>query len=431
MTKPMLIFLFSFLCLPSVWAADLKTFKDVYEKESGQILQSFQPKFDGLQQQYQRSLEAFRTTAQNQGDLTKTKAAVTEIERFLKAKSMPTEADENTTPEIKAFQSAYVRQFAVWEQDMTTQLSTLTTKYEQALDRLQKELVKAGKLDDATAVQQERDKAQTAITGYADQLAKHKEASAAVLSGTATKTPQPERGLASKSMANHSSAQRPVLPTGCDKGILVHYTFDSVEGGMVADSGPKQRHGKAVQVEHVKEGKVGGALRFSGNGAHVVIPAPTEVELGKDDFTITTWLKTTTDGGLLAKGGLDRWERHEKQFYIWDGRPAYVGNACGFLKGNAVVTDGNWHHVAVAYGWEQGRRAGRQDIYVDGKRVTSLQNFTGNPDPPDATELRIGWGHSGDCKKTDFAGLLDEFMIFNRCLSGPQVQKLYETLGGK
>ncbi len=425
MTKPMLFFLFSALCLTSVRAADLKTYQETYSKNSEQVLQSFQPKFEGLQQQYQKSLEALKAQAQSLGDLKKTKAAVTEIERFQQVKSLPATPDEKEMPEIKALQSAYTKQFVVWEMEMTGQLSTLTTRYEQALDRLQKELVKAGKLDEATAVQQERDKAQTALTGYADQLAKQK--GSAATNGTGV----PERGLASKPMANHSSVQRPTLPTGCDKGILVHYTFDSVDGKTVMDSGPRQCHGTAVQVEHVKEGKLGGALLFSGKGAHVVIPTPKEVELGKNDFTIATWLKTTTNGGLLAKGGFDRWERQEKQFYIWDGKPAYVGNACGFIKGSAVVTDGNWHHVAVTYGWEQGRRAGRQEIYVDGKCVTSLQNFTGKPDPPDATELRIGWGHAGDCRRTDFAGLLDEFMIFNRCLSGPQVQKLYETLGGK
>ncbi len=425
MTKPMLFFLFSALCLASVRAADLKTYQETYSKNSEQVLQSFQPKFEGLQQQYQKSLEALKAQAQSLGDLKKTKAAVTEIERFQQVKSLPATPDENEMPEIKALQSAYTKQFVVWEMEMTGQLSTLTTRYEQALDRLQKELVKAGKLDEATAVQQERDKAQTALTGYADQLAKQK--GSAATNGTGV----PERGLASKPMANHSSVQRPTLPTGCDKGILVHYTFDSVDGKTVMDSGPRQCHGTAVQVEHVKEGKLGGALLFSGKGAHVVIPTPKEVELGKNDFTIATWLKTTTNGGLLAKGGVDRWERQEKQFYIWDGKPAYVGNACGFIKGSAVVTDGNWHHVAVTYGWEQGRRAGRQEIYVDGKCVTSLQNFTGKPDPPDATELRIGWGHAGDCRRTDFAGLLDEFMIFNRCLSGPQAQKLYETLGGK
>ncbi len=168
---PIRICAFAFLSLLSVQGADLKTYKDVYEKESQEILESFKPKFDGLQQQYQKSLLALKTSAQNQGDLTKIKAAIAEIERFQKTKTLPAAPDENALPVIKSFQSDYVKQYTNLERDMTAQLGTLTSKYGQALDRLQKDLVRIGQLDEATAVQQEREKAQTAVKDYADQLA--------------------------------------------------------------------------------------------------------------------------------------------------------------------------------------------------------------------------------------------------------------------
>ena len=154
-----------------VQAADLKTYKDVYQKESGQILQSFQPKFEGLQQQYQKSLEALKADAQSRGDLKKTMVALSEIERFQKAKSLPSTLDESAIHEIKSFQSAYTKQFSAWEMDMTAKLGALTVNYGQALDRLQKELTKTGKFDEALAVNQELEKAQAAIKGYAETLA--------------------------------------------------------------------------------------------------------------------------------------------------------------------------------------------------------------------------------------------------------------------
>ena len=46
--KPLFLCLFSCLCLSSVGAADLKTFKDVYQKNSEGITQSYQPKFAGV-----------------------------------------------------------------------------------------------------------------------------------------------------------------------------------------------------------------------------------------------------------------------------------------------------------------------------------------------------------------------------------------------
>ncbi len=171
MFKTMLAWFFSLLCLLPAGAADLKTYKDVYEKEANAILQSFQPKFDGLQQQYQKSLEALKAAAAKQGDFVRTKAAIDEIERFQKAKSLSASPAENGISEIKAFQSSYVQQYNRFETDMTSQLGLLTTKYEQALDRLQKELVKALKIDEAAAVQTEKEKAQAAIKGYAETLA--------------------------------------------------------------------------------------------------------------------------------------------------------------------------------------------------------------------------------------------------------------------
>ncbi len=168
--QKMLFCIFSFLCLQSVQAADLKTYKDVYQKESEAILQTFQTKFSDLQLHYQKTLEALRASAQNQGDLTKTKAAIAEMERFQKTNTLPATPDENEIQEIKALQSDYVRQYSILERDMTLQLGTLTSKYDQALDRLQKELVKALKLDEATAVEAEQIQVRNAVKGYADQL---------------------------------------------------------------------------------------------------------------------------------------------------------------------------------------------------------------------------------------------------------------------
>ena len=174
MTKPtrtLLGYLFSFVCLLPVWAVDLKDCKEVYQKSSEEILQSYQPKFDGVQQHYRKSLEALKTLVQNQGDLAKTKAAVAEIARFQKAKSLPSTLDEAEIQEIKVLQSSYVKKYAEIEKEMTAKLGSLSTKYEQVLDLLQKELVKDGKLDEATVVQAERAKALASVKDCASQLA--------------------------------------------------------------------------------------------------------------------------------------------------------------------------------------------------------------------------------------------------------------------
>jgi hypothetical protein len=151
--------------------AQLKSAWGIYKSNSEKIRNEFQPKFDALQRQYRRSLETLKNTVQGRGDLVKTKAAVAEIERFEKMKSLPPEQDEGEIEEIKAFQAAYVKQFTALEKEMLSRLGLLTQQYEQALGRLQAERVKAGKLDEATAVSEARERAKRAINDFAEQLA--------------------------------------------------------------------------------------------------------------------------------------------------------------------------------------------------------------------------------------------------------------------
>jgi formylglycine-generating enzyme required for sulfatase activity len=168
---PIVIRIFVMMGLMPVLAADLKTLREAYQKNSADILQSSNPQFADLQQQYEKALEMMKTTVQSQGDLVKTKAVIAEIDRFQKEKSQPATLNENELKEIKVYQVAYMKQYAKLETDLTLKLGALTEKYEQDLDRLQKEMVKAGKLEEATAILAEREKAQLAIKGYSDQLA--------------------------------------------------------------------------------------------------------------------------------------------------------------------------------------------------------------------------------------------------------------------
>ena len=168
---PLAIRLFVVMGIMPVLAADLKTLQKAYQADSAKILQSSNPQFNDLQQQYKKALETLKTVVQNQGDLVKTKAVIAEIERFQKEKSQPAAVNESEIQEIKTFQSSYVKQYVKLETDLTIKLGALTVKYEQDLDCLQKDMVKAGKLDEATAVQAERELQKTAIKGYADQLA--------------------------------------------------------------------------------------------------------------------------------------------------------------------------------------------------------------------------------------------------------------------
>ncbi len=150
-------------------AQDLNTLKGLYEKNTVEIKQGCTFDFDALQLQYAKMLESLKGDFQNQGELKKTKAALAEIDRFKKQKSLP--PDDSEIPEIKALQVSYVKRFSQLEQEMVRRLGARTVQYEQDLVSLSKALTKAGKLEEATAVEAERAEAQGEIKKCADQLA--------------------------------------------------------------------------------------------------------------------------------------------------------------------------------------------------------------------------------------------------------------------
>lgn len=162
--------LFSLFCLLPVWSADLNTTSEAYQKSSEGIRQRYKPQFDDLQQQYQKALETLKARAKGQGDFKTTKAVLAEIERFQKAKCLPPALEEGEIPEIKAFQSTYVKQYSRLEADLTAKLGALTVKYKQDLDRLLIELIKAEKMDEAAAVDAELGKAQAAVKDFAERI---------------------------------------------------------------------------------------------------------------------------------------------------------------------------------------------------------------------------------------------------------------------
>lgn len=164
--KPVFCFLLALLALTCARASDLKTFKGVYGKNTDEIRTSYKARFDELQVMYGNALQSFQSQAQGQGDLKATKAAISEIERFKKFRCLPAETAEDEIPAIRALQEAYVGQYGKLETEMFARLSDLSVKYEQALERLQKELTRALKLDEATAVLEERQKIKSAIKDF-------------------------------------------------------------------------------------------------------------------------------------------------------------------------------------------------------------------------------------------------------------------------
>ena len=143
--------------------AEFKKIWDVYKTGVEKINAETQPKAEAMLQQYRKSLETLKETVQRRGDLPKTKAVVAEIERFEATKRLPPAPDEGAIAEIKTLQTNAIRPLTALEKDRSSRMTTLTKRYGQALEQLQAELTRAGKLDEATAVSEAWERAKRAV----------------------------------------------------------------------------------------------------------------------------------------------------------------------------------------------------------------------------------------------------------------------------
>lgn len=146
-----------------LFAADLKTYQATYHKQMADIGVSHGMKMTKASHQYTKDLDSLLSKAKKAGDLDKTTAVMDEIKRFGDEKSMPAKA--SSILDIQSLQSAYTKLASISESDKARKIVSLTTKYEKALDGLQKKLVRSSELDDAKAVQAER-KALTENVSY-------------------------------------------------------------------------------------------------------------------------------------------------------------------------------------------------------------------------------------------------------------------------
>jgi hypothetical protein len=139
--------------------AEFKAVWDSYKDALEKIAAEHQGKLDALQQQYLKALETLKGTVQSQGHLEKTIAITAEIERFGEEKGVPPEPGADTLAEVKRLQASYAKAVAPLEKERAARLAPLAQRYGQALERLQAELVRAGKVEDAVAVKEARERA--------------------------------------------------------------------------------------------------------------------------------------------------------------------------------------------------------------------------------------------------------------------------------
>jgi len=211
-------------------------------------------------------------------------------------------------------------------------------------------------------------------------------------------------------------------------GLIGDFPLDTLSGGHVANRAQPKKPGRAAESPELVEGRVGNAMRFSGEN-NVTLP------LGNFDrfepFSLSLWIKTPDykDRAVILHRSMAWTDAGSRgyQLLIEDGKLSaglihfWPGNAIG-IRTREPVPLNQWVHMAITY--DGSSRAGGLAVYVDGRptacdvvRDYLTKNITGGGND----QLTVGQRFRDRGFKN---GLVDEIKVFDRALTPLEAAQL-------
>ena len=202
-----------------------------------------------------------------------------------------------------------------------------------------------------------------------------------------------------------------------EKGLVSYWSFDEGKGEAVYDKAGKN-NGEIVNAEWVS-GKVGKALKFSGDSCYVSIPCSKSLDIS-DAITIEAWVRHEGDDFkgwecILSKGDTAYRLHIFPGTFVFD-FGANIGGGFNDLQATESPESGVWYHVAATYDGD------KSCIYVNGK----LSGSADWPGPIDTNEFDLYIGENSESAGRFFSGAIDEVKIYNRALSGVEIKDHYD-----
>ncbi len=218
-----------------------------------------------------------------------------------------------------------------------------------------------------------------------------------------------------------------------DSRLLAWWTFDEQMGGVAGDSSGWGRDGEVLGATWSPDGRLDGALRFDGDDA-VVDDDGEDYINGLGGLTLAMWIKADaaeTDYGIFTAGapggsqGL--WLQHsavaahgqESTFSAFLATDA----GSGAIEGAAGTQLADWQHVALT--WTAGAS---MSLYLDG--MAQELSYDGGPVAggiDGATQVLVGLVAGG--AGAGWQGLIDDVRIYERELSGDEINALLDAAG--
>ncbi|MEV4760526.1 sialidase family protein [Micromonospora sp. NPDC049559] len=175
-------------------------------------------------------------------------------------------------------------------------------------------------------------------------------------------------------------------------------------------------------------GRYGSGLALDGVDDRVEVPFDRSIDLGADDFTLTTWIRYADTGGSHAIAWMYRMGSGTTPQVWLRAEPANkrliamlsVDRFNVSVASTAAYNDDRWHHVALQ------RAAGRLRLLVDGVEVASATAPPGSVTA--GKEFGVEGIHLGERLDATqrFHGALDDVRVYRRALSDAELTAVRE-----
>ena len=233
-----------------------------------------------------------------------------------------------------------------------------------------------------------------------------------------------------------------LLPAASNAELVAHWTLEEGAGTTAADSTANGYAGTiaggatwtTADLPPVSGGTTA-AVDFDGADDQIDIVGFKGVT-GTGDRTITAWIKTGINNpnqnkGIVSWGTNLTTEKWTFRIQNSNGTPGTIRIEAngGFFVGNTVVTDTEWHHVAVT--WANDGTPNVQDakLYVDGVLDAEFGNVV---TPPSASQsIAINTASVADVRiGADFQvahnwdGQIDDVRIYDEALSAVEIAEI-------
>lgn len=178
----------------------------------------------------------------------------------------------------------------------------------------------------------------------------------------------------------------------------------------------------------ISDGKVGGGIRFNGEGQGIDLEATSALLEDSSNFSLSAWFKTRDRNGLIIGSG----ESQTDSGYWLSVRDGELEFRATSKDGETVTIDtpvslNNWRHATATSG------NGSIKLYLDGSLEVN-ESFSGELADTEGSKLYTGVLDPGKSETNylPYNGKIDELRAYSRSLKSSEAKTLYQMgLNGK